>query len=143
MRCGTTLRAPPVRGIKIVLVLVLVRVLEKWGWGGGVLEYCALLELHPLPRGRRTNDAHPVAIRRLPDPTTPCDVLGYIVFPERFVDPGSKRSRHHSAGMATARLAMPNLSLRKPDCFGHAEELWGSGSRQAAAGPLPGRSHPA
>jgi hypothetical protein len=48
-------RAPPhnpaagvaalTRRFKIVLVLVLV--LEKWGWGGEVLEYPAKSELHP------------------------------------------------------------------------------------------------
>jgi hypothetical protein len=32
---------PFTRGIKIVLVL------EKWGWGDGVLESCACCELHP------------------------------------------------------------------------------------------------
>jgi hypothetical protein len=29
---------------------VLVLVLEKWGWGGGVLAYRALSELHPCLR---------------------------------------------------------------------------------------------
>jgi hypothetical protein len=32
------------RRIKIVLLLVLV--LERWGWAGEVLEYCAKSELH-------------------------------------------------------------------------------------------------
>jgi hypothetical protein len=26
-------------------------VLEKWGWGGGVLEYCAKSESHPATAG--------------------------------------------------------------------------------------------
>jgi hypothetical protein len=28
-----------------------VLVLEKWGWGSGVLEYCAKSELHPATAG--------------------------------------------------------------------------------------------
>jgi hypothetical protein len=42
-RLEHTHRPPLTRRIKIVLVLVL----EKWGWGGGVLEYRAVPELHP------------------------------------------------------------------------------------------------
>jgi hypothetical protein len=34
------------RPIKIVLVLVVVLVLDQWGWSG-VLEYCAFPGLHP------------------------------------------------------------------------------------------------
>jgi hypothetical protein len=34
--------------VRIVLVLVLV--LEKWGWVGEVLNYCAKSELHPPRR---------------------------------------------------------------------------------------------
>jgi len=38
---------PLTRRIKIVLVLVVVLVLDKWGCGAGVLEYWAKSKLHP------------------------------------------------------------------------------------------------
>jgi hypothetical protein len=49
------------------------------------------------------------------------------------------RSRHPNARLATACSGYAHLSLRDDDGIRHTVRPHGSGSRQAAAGPLPGR----
>jgi hypothetical protein len=50
-----------------------VAVLEKWGWGGGVLEYCAFCELRQRSRRERIGNQYFGLI----DPLTFWDVIGY------------------------------------------------------------------